>query len=79
MQASSGLAASKCLASPPTMKVRVPASAPPVPPETGASSIASPLASASNATSRAVSGSMVEQSMRSVPALACARTPDSFS
>ena len=55
------------------MKVSVPASAPMVPPETGASSIGRP---ASAATARAVSTSMVEQSIRMAPgALATAMPP----
>ena len=57
------------------MKVSVPAVAPPTPPDTGASSIISPLASAALATSRAVATSMVEQSISSVPGLALSTMP----
>ena len=60
---------------PPTMKVSVPAAAPPTPPDTGASSISRPLASAAAATSRAVSTSIVEQSISSVPGLAFSTMP----
>ena len=67
-----GSARAKASASPPTMKVRVPASAPIVPPDTGASIICKPLAAASAATARAVSTSIVEQSISSAPGLACA-------
>ena len=47
------------------MNVRVPFCAPMVPPETGASSIARPAASAAAVTARALSTSMVEQSISS--------------
>ena len=60
---------------PPTMKVSVPAVAPPTPPDTGASSIIRPFASAAAATARAVSTSMVEQSISRVPALAFSMMP----
>ena len=69
------LAASKSRGSPPTMKVSVPASAPPTPPETGASTMGQPFALASMATSREVRGSMVEESMRGVPGAAALSTP----
>ena len=49
------------------MKVSVPAVAPPTPPETGASTISSPALAASSPTWRALSTSMVEQSISSVP------------
>ena len=62
-----GLARSKAASLPPTMKVSVPACAPPTPPDTGASSMARPLAAAAAATARAVSTSMVEESISSVP------------
>ena len=58
------------------MKVSVAAAAPPTPPDTGASSINRPFFSAALATARAVSTSMVEQSISSVPALAFSITPD---
>ena len=67
--------ASKARALPPTMKVSVPACAPPTPPETGASIISMSFASAAADTVRAVSTSMVEQSISSVPGLAVAITP----
>eukprot|EP01022_Parablepharisma_sp_SALTPOND_P009847 TRINITY_DN14066_c0_g1_i1.p1 TRINITY_DN14066_c0_g1~~TRINITY_DN14066_c0_g1_i1.p1 ORF type:complete len:1308 (-),score=476.92 TRINITY_DN14066_c0_g1_i1:655-4578(-) len=72
-----GWAASKAAVLPPTMKVRVPAVAPLVPPETGASSISKPPALAAAATLRAASGAMVEQSISRVPGLAEASTPAS--
>ena len=62
-----GRAWSNTLTEPPTMKVRVPAAAPPVPPETGASSMGLPWAMARVATSRALSGSMVELSISNTP------------
>ncbi len=65
---SSGRIASKASAGPPAMKVSVPAAAPTVPPETGASIAARPAAAASAATARALSTSTVEQSTRTVPA-----------
>ena len=46
------------------MKVRVPASAAAMPPETGASTIVSPAAAASASTALAVATSIVEQSIR---------------
>ena len=57
------------------MKVSVPAAAPVVPPETGASSIARPRPAAASASSRLVGTSMVELSMSSVPVAAWAKTP----
>ena len=47
------------------MKVRVPDCAPVVPPDTGASSIRRPAASAAAVTTRALSTSIVEQSISS--------------
>jgi hypothetical protein len=47
--------------------VSVPASAPATPPETGASSIGWPCSAAAAWTARAVSTSMVEQSISTVP------------
>jgi hypothetical protein len=58
------------------MNVSVAAVAPPTPPETGASSISKPFFSASAATARAVSTSMVEQSISSVPAFAFSMIPE---
>ena len=49
------------------MKASVPASAAMVPPETGASAARRPAAAAWPATARAVSTSMVEQSITSAP------------
>ena len=57
------------------MKVSVPACAPPVPPDTGASSIARPFFSAAAATARALSTSMVEESISSVLLPAADSTP----
>ncbi|MCY1549486.1 hypothetical protein D9M68_856540 [compost metagenome] len=67
MAARIGWARSKSASEPPTIKVRVPAAAPPVPPETGASSMGLPCSAAALATSRALSGSMVEQSISRTP------------
>ena len=72
---SSGRAVSRSPSEPPTMKVSVPASAPPVPPETGASSMPMPFARAAAATSRAVPGSMVLQSTSSASGRQVASTP----
>ncbi len=58
------------------MKVSVAAVAPPTPPDTGASSIMRPFCSAAAATARAVSTSMVEQSINSVPGLALSIAPE---
>ena len=49
------------------MKVSVPAVAPPTPPDTGASTISKPAFLAAAATWRALSTSMVEQSISSAP------------
>ncbi|CUI79234.1 Uncharacterised protein [Achromobacter xylosoxidans] len=62
---STGRARSSAAAWPPTMKVSVPAAAPPVPPETGASIMAIPRTSAAWATLRAESGAMVLHSITS--------------
>ena len=59
------------------MKVSVPAAAPPVPPDTGASSDIIPAAAAAVCACRALSTSMVEQSMNSVPGGAAASRPPS--
>src|SRR5471032_3303465 len=61
----------------PTIKVSVPAVAPPVPPETGASAMATPCLAAAAATSRAVCGSMVLQSTAGTPLPIPASTPSS--
>ena len=57
------------------MKVSVPADAPAVPPDTGASIIDSPRACAAAATLRALAGAMVLQSMTRVPAGSVASSP----
>ena len=57
------------------MKVSVPASAPAVPPDTGASSMASPLARFAAATSLETSGAIVLQSTSNVPERQLARMP----
>ena len=62
-----GFAVSNALLSPPTINVSVAASAPTVPPETGASSMTIFFCAAEAATSRAVCGSMVLQSISKVP------------
>src|SRR5688572_20119041 len=72
---STGRARSRSFASPPTMKVSVPAMAPPVPPETGASIMAMPLAAAASATLREVAAAMVLLSMTSVPAAMLSSRP----
>src|SRR5512139_3328127 len=64
---STGFAAANALSSPPHMKVSVAALAPPVPPETGASTDSTPCFSASVCAWRALSTSMVELSMISAP------------
>ena len=56
------------------MKVSVAALAPPTPPETGASSVAMPRSAASSCALRALSTSMVEQSMNSAPWCAAGST-----
>ena len=70
-----GLARPNAAALPPTIKVRLAACAPAMPPDTGASSMARPLASAAAETARAVSTSMVEESTSSVPGATLAMTP----
>ena len=69
-----GRLCSKASSGPPTMKLKLPASAPAGPPETGASSIDKPWARAASARSLVLSTSMVEQSIRSVPGFAFGRT-----
>ncbi len=56
------------------MKARVPASAPTVPPETGASAKRKPASAAMAATVRALSTAMVEQSSSRAPDLAWGST-----
>src|SRR5882757_3779090 len=60
---STGLAAENALSSPPHIKVSVAPLAPPVPPDTGASTEAMPCLAASACAALALSTSMVEQSM----------------
>ncbi|MNP35926.1 hypothetical protein D3C76_1292790 [compost metagenome] len=75
---STGLRLANNSALAPTMNVRVPAAAPPVPPETGASPMSTPFAAAALDTSRAVCGSMVLQSTVGVPGRMPASTPSSL-
>ena len=67
MFSSTGFAAANALSSPPHMKVSVAPLAPPVPPDTGASTEAMPCLAASACACLALSTSMVEQSMISAP------------
>mmetsp|Transcript_18094 Transcript_18094/g.27957 ORF Transcript_18094/g.27957 Transcript_18094/m.27957 type:complete len:283 (+) Transcript_18094:5356-6204(+) len=67
MMSKRGWAAANAASDPPAMKVNVPPAAPPIPPETGASTLKSPAASASCATARALSTSTVEQSISVAP------------
>ncbi len=69
MFSSTGFAAAKALSSPPHMKVSVAPLAPPVPPDTGASTESAPCLAATACACLALSTSMVEQSMISVPLL----------
>ena len=75
---SSGLAAANAASSPPHMKVSVAPFAPPTPPETGASTESAPLAAAMACALRALSTSMVEESIHNAPGLA-ARSPHTAS
>ena len=65
---STGRARSRSASAPPTMKVSVPAMAPPVPPDTGASITATPRFAPASATLREVAAAMVLLSITSVPA-----------
>src|SRR5216117_3194917 len=67
MFSSTGLAAANDLSSPPHMKVNVAPLAPPVPPDTGASTESMPCLAANTCACLELSTSMVEQSMISVP------------
>ncbi len=69
-----GFARSNCSLVPPTIRARVPAAAAAIPPETGASTKSKPLAFIASPTSRALATSIVEQSIRSAPALALGET-----
>ena len=62
-------ACSRARASPPTITVKVPRSAPVVPPETGASRKATPRSASRAAMARLASGSPEVQSTQTVPAL----------
>ena len=64
---SSTAARGKASSVPPTINVKVPAVAPPTPPETGASTMAKPFCAAASLTSRAVATSIVELSMSKLP------------
>ena len=75
---STGLARSNAAASPPTMKLSVPAAAPAVPPETGASMKTMSSVCAAPATLREDAGAIVEQSITSVPGLMCWSRPCSL-
>ncbi len=75
MPASTGCSRSNSAASAPTMKVSVPACAPPVPPDTGASENGLPWRAASAASSRTVAGSIVLESISGTPARTPASTP----
>jgi len=66
---STGFALSNAATDPPTMNVSVPASAPPTPPDTGASTVSRPASLACLARVRDTVGSMVEQSISSEPFL----------
>ena len=67
MLSNTGFAAAKAFGSPPAMKVSVAPLAPPVPPDTGASTEAMPCLAARPWARTALSTSMVEQSMISAP------------
>src|ERR1700742_5403267 len=67
MFSSTGFAAANALSSPPHMKVRVAPLAPPVPPDTGASTDAMPCLAASARACLELSTSMVEQSIIRLP------------
>src|SRR4051794_7364532 len=69
-----GFAAANDLSSPPHMKVKVAPLAPPVPPDTGASTEPTPCFAASAWACLALSTSMVEQSMISAPLAMCGMT-----
>ena len=75
MASRNGLARSKLAASPPTIKLRVPAVAPLTPPDTGASTNKISAAAAAAPTSCAVATSIVLESTTRVPAGICASKP----
>ena len=68
MAPSRGRARSTAAAAPPIMKLKLPAAAPSLPPETGASTNSCPAEVTRSASCRAVSTSIVEQSMNRHPA-----------
>ena len=72
---SSGSASAKSSSEPPTMKASVAFSAPTTPPDTGASRLRCPAASASACACCASSTAIVEESMKSVPGLADGEQP----
>src|SRR5471032_1938010 len=72
-----GLTCSYALALPPTMNVSVPAAAPLVPPDTGASTKVLPCCVASSANAFTLTGSMVLESMIVTPLSMPANTPSS--
>src|SRR5579864_243118 len=74
---STGLTCSNAATLPPTMNVNVPAAAPPVPPETGASTNGLPCFVASSAHALTVAGSIVLESMIVTPFGMPASTPSS--
>ena len=71
MMSNRGLALANASSEPPAMKVNVPPEAPPIPPETGASTAIMPLSSAACAVFFALSTSTVEQSIYRVPCAIC--------
>ena len=75
--ASTGRARSTSASEPPTMIVSVPFWAPSEPPETGASTSATPRSARRSASSRVADGEIVEQSMTRPPCGAPAATPSS--
>ena len=75
MPASTGFTRSKSASLPPTMKVSVPAAAPPVPPDTGASTNAPPCSRTSAPNACALAGSIVLESITVAPAPSPASTP----
>lgn len=77
MADSTGRTCSNAAVLPPTMKVSVPAAAPPVPPETGASTKTLPCAATRAAKALALSGSIVLESTIGTPFGMPARMPSS--
>src|SRR5690606_18911129 len=72
---SSGVTAATCSSGPPTMIVRLPASAPLTPPETGASTRVAPRAATSSARERVRSGSEEPMSTSTVPGASASTSP----